>query len=190
MKFLKYILAIISILVVVFFLMGLFKPQLSYECEIWVEKPLAESWAVSQDDEKMPEWIIGFQKMEPILGVSGTVGAVSDIYIISNGEEMIIRETITEIVPNESITMHFTSDFMDMDYKFSIRVIDGKTKISTQTTAVGKGLISKSIIALLGNSIKAQEQTNLSYLKKTIEQNTKNYFYMNDAIIKIDQNSE
>jgi len=49
MKYLKYILGIIAILVMVFFLMGVIKPTLSYDCEIMVEKPLAESWAVSQD---------------------------------------------------------------------------------------------------------------------------------------------
>jgi hypothetical protein len=160
----------------VFFLMGVIKPTLSYDCEIMVEKPLAESWAVSQDEEKMPEWLDGFQKIEHISGTPGTVGAVSDVYFNTDGQDMTVRETINEIVPDESITMTFESDFMDMDYKLTMTSINGKTKISSNTTAVGNGIISKSIMALVGGSIKAQEDTNLAALKKTIEQNTKDYF--------------
>ena len=176
MKFLKYTLGVLAILVIVFFLLGLIKPKLSYECEIIVEKPLVESWAVSQDEEKMSDWLIGFQKIEQVSGTPGTVGAISDVYFITEGQEMSIRETITNIVPEESIAMSFASDFMDMDYKLTMSSIDGKTKISSSTTAIGNGMVSKSIMALMGNSIEAQEETNLINLKNTIEKNSKNYF--------------
>lgn len=176
MKYLKYILGILAVLVIVFFLLAIIKPELSYEYEIMVNKPLAESWAVSQDEEKMADWLDGFQKIEHISGSPGTVGEVSDVYFVSDGQEMVIRETITNIVPNESISMLFTSDFMDMDYKLSMRSVDGKTKISSSTTAKGNGLISRSIIALMGSTIKAQEEMNMTNLKNTIEKNKKNYF--------------
>jgi carbon monoxide dehydrogenase subunit G len=175
MKYLKYILGILAILVIGFFLFGLIKPELSYECEIMVDKPLAESWAVSQDKEKMSDWLDGFQKIEHVSGSPGTVGSVSDVYFISDGQEMTIRETITDIVPDKSITMSFASDFMDMDYKINMESIDGKTKISSSTTAIGNGMVSKSIMALMGSSIKTQEETNLTNLKKAIEGNSKNY---------------
>ena len=176
MKYLKYILGIIAVLIIAFFLLGFIKSEVSYECDVTVDKPLSESWAVSQDDENMAKWLMGFQKTEHVSGTPGTVGAVSDIYFISEGEEMSIRETITEIVPNESISMLFTSDFMDMDYELSMSSIDGKTKIKTNTTCKGNGMVSKSMIALMGNSMKTQEDTNLANLKKTIEENTKDYF--------------
>ena len=188
MKYLKYLLGIIAFLVIGFLLLGFIKPKLSYDCEILVEKPLAESWAVSQDEEKMPEWLTGFQKIEHVSGTPGTVGAVAEVYFNTDGQEAVIRETITEIVPDQSITMSFASDFMDMDYKLSMASIDGKTKINSSTTAVGNGMVSKSIMALIGNSIKAQEETNLSKLKKTIELNTKNYTHLDDDIIKINEN--
>ena len=176
MKYLKYILGILAILVIGFFLLGLIKPELSYECETMVDKPLTESWAVSQDEEKMSDWLDGFQKIEHVSGTSGAVGSVSNIYFDSEGQKMTIRETITDIVPNESISMSFESDFMDMDYTLTMTSVNGKTKISSSSLATGNGLFSKSIMALMGGSIKEQEENNLSNLKKTIENNTKNYF--------------
>ena len=175
MKYLKYILGLITVLVIGFLLMGIIKPKLSYDCEIMVEKLAAESWAVVQDEEKMSEWLPGFQKIEHISGTPGSVGAVSNVYFDNDGQQMSIRETITEIVPDESISMTFEDDFMNMDYKMSLISINGKTRINSTTTAVGNGMISKSIMALIGGSIKAQEEANLINLKKTIEQNKKKY---------------
>ena len=175
MKYLKYILGIFAILVIGFFLIGLVKPQVTYECTIMVNKPLAEAWAVSQDEEKMSDWLNGFQKIEPVSGTPGEVGSVSDVYFVEDGQEMVIRETITDIKPMESISMLFTSDFMDMDYKLVMESVAGKTKISTNTVCEGNGWVSKSLVALMGGFIKSQEETNLMNLKKTIETNSKDY---------------
>lgn len=62
MKYLKYAIGIIAILVIGFLILGLIKPKVTYECEIIVEKPLTETWAVLQDQEKLSEWLPGFQK--------------------------------------------------------------------------------------------------------------------------------
>lgn len=155
MKYLKYILGIIAILVIIFLLIGFIKPDITYDCEIMVNKPLEESWNVTQDEEKMSEWLEGFQKVEQVSGTSGTVGAVSNVYFITDEQEMIIKETITDIKPNESIEMIFESDFMNMDYTLKMASINGKTKISSNTIVKGNGMFSKSIMVLLGNSLKA-----------------------------------
>jgi len=175
MKYLKYILGIILILVIGFFAIGLVKPQIKYDCEVIVDKSLEEAWAVGQDEEKMADWLIGYQKMESISGTPGTVGAVSDIYFNADGQEMVIRETIQEIKPYESITMDFDSDFMNMKYSMHMMEVDGKTKISSTTIAVGNGMFSKSMVAIMSSSFKVQEDINLAALKKTIESNQKQY---------------
>lgn len=175
MKYVKYSLGILAVLVIVFFLLGLLKPEITYDCEIMVDKPLTEAWGLSQDPEKISEWLIGVQKMELVSGQHATVGSVYDVYFDNEGQQMIIRETITEIVPNESVSMVFTSDFMDMDYTLAMESIDGKTKINTYTTATGNSMISKSIMALMSGTFVTQEETNLANLKKAIENNTKNY---------------
>lgn len=179
MKYLKYTLGILSILVIVFLAIGFVKPNVAYDCEIMVEKSTDESWSVLQDTEKLSEWLPGFQKIEHVSGTPGTKGAVSKIYFDNKRESMTIQETITDMVPNEYITMKYESDFMDMDYKLSISSVNGTTKINTSTTAEGNGIIYKSLLALMGSSLKEQEEANLSNLKKTIEQNTKNYLQFN-----------
>ena len=104
---------------------------------------------------------------------------LSEPYLLSHfdndGEMMTIKETITALVPEESISMRYESDFMNMDYTLKMTSVDGKTKINSSTITEGNGLFSKSIMVLIGGSIKAQEETNLANLKKTIERNVENY---------------
>ena len=175
MKYLKYILGILAVLIVGFILIGVVKPEITYDCEIVVNKPIAESWAVTQDEEKLKDWLPTIQKVEHISGTPGTVGAVSDVYFDADGEIMTIRETITDLVPQKSISMTYTSDFMNMDYTLNMADDNGKTKINTSTTTEGNGMISRSMMVLIAGSIKAQEETNLANLKQTIESNAKEY---------------
>ena len=175
MKYLKYILGIIAVLVIIFLALGLLKPEISYDCEIVVDKPISESWAVTQDEEKLKDWLPTIQKIEHISGTPGTVGAVSDVHFDNDGQMMTIRETITDLVPEKSISMTYTSDFMNMDYTLNMADENGKTKIYTSTTTEGNGMISKSMMVLIAGSIEAQEETNLANLKETIEKNIKDY---------------
>ena len=175
MKYLKYAVISLGVLALIFLLVGMIKPEVSYECEITVEKPLSESWAVAQDEEKMVDWLPGFQKIEHISGTPGKVGAESYVFFDNQGEIMKIKEKITDIIPYESISMTYESDFMNMDYKMTMTSDNGNTKIMSNTVTKGNGIFSRSLMALMGGSIKDQEEMNLSNLKKTIENNTKEY---------------
>ena len=103
---------------------------------------------------------------------------------------MVIRETITDIVPNESIAMTYENDFMNMDYTMAMTAVEGKTKISSHSTAWGNGMFAKSMMAFMGGGFKAQEETNLANLKKTIEENTKNYFPVEEEVIEASEEQQ
>ena len=176
MKFLKYFVAVLVLLMILFIGKGLLTPSISYKSEVTVDKSVEETWAVMSDVTKLPDWIKGFKKSELVSGTANTVGAVSNIYIEEGGEEMIMQETITAIKPKEQLAMKFTMDFMDMDYEMLLKEKDGKTYIETETKTVGNGMIAKSIVSFMTSAMKTQEDENLNNLKQVIEANTKNYF--------------
>ncbi|GAA4272507.1 SRPBCC family protein [Aquimarina gracilis] len=176
MKYVKYLLGFIVLLILIFFGSGLLTPSVYYESEIIVNKSAKESWAVMSDESKLPQWIKGFKKTELISGTKNSVGAVSKIYIDDNGQEMTMQETIKEIKPNALMSMKFTMDFMDMDYEMHMKENNGKTTINSKSTTVGNGLFAKSIVSFMRGSMKSQEDENLQSLKKVIEENTTDYF--------------
>lgn len=176
MKYLKYLLYAIGVLALIFFGMGILKPSISYESEVSFNKPIEEAWAVMSDETRITEWLKEIKRIEPKSGTPHTVGAVSEIYVDQNGEEMMMEETITALKTNEQIAMTFTMDFMSMDYEMILSERAGKTHILTKSKTVGNGIFAKSLLAFMSGSMKEQEDINLNNLKKVIEENTKNYF--------------
>ncbi len=176
MKFLKYLLYLILVLVVLFFAVGFIVPSVSYDSTVQVDKSAKEAWAVMSDPANMPKWLDGFLKTELVSGTENTVGAVSNVYFDNNGQEAVIEETVTSVTDYEELGMKFHMDFMDMDYVMLFDEKDGKTTLTSRTTAKGNGMIAKSMVALMKGGMKKQEDTNLASLRDVINSNTKDYY--------------
>ncbi|MBU2019437.1 MAG: SRPBCC family protein [Bacteroidetes bacterium] len=176
MKFLKYFLYFILLITILFFGMGFVKPEVTYESEITVEKPIEEVWAIVSDQSRVTEWLKEIKRMDLKTGKVNTVGAVTNIYMDQNGEEMMMQETITARKKHEYIAMSFTMDFMNMDYEMIFTEKGDKTHIQTKSKTKGNGLFARSILAFMTSSMKNQEDINMENLKNLINKNQKNYF--------------
>ena len=181
MKILKYILFTIVGLAIIFFAIGLIKPSVNYGHEITVNKSLNEAWAVSQDESKANQWIAGLKSIELISGEKGTVGSKYKV-VVNPGEgqedfEMI--ETVVSIKEYDHIEMNFDSEMMDFAQTISFKEADGKTTIKTDSKVMAKGIMMRSMFALMetfGGVFQAQEEKNIEALKKVIEENMTDYY--------------
>lgn len=176
MKFVKYFLGFIGILVLVFVAIGFISPSISYESEIEVNKPVKEAWAVMNDESKISQWLKGLTKAELVSGEKGTVGAVTKFTFKQDGNESIITETIKSIEENKHVSMTFViKDVMNMDYRLDFTEKDGKTYIKSSTINNGEGFIMRSMVPLMKSAMQKQEDENIANLKAVIESNTTNY---------------
>ncbi len=176
MKFLKYLSILILLLVIVFFAKGLITPSISYESQIIVNKSAAEAMAVMSDESKIKDWLEGYIRTELVSGTAGTLGAVSNIYVDNNGQEMAMKETIKKVELNKAIAMDFSMDFMEMEYEIILDESPNNTTIKSTTKVLGNGLFAKSLVSFMKGTMKKQEDINMNNLKKVIEENTTNYF--------------
>lgn len=177
MKYLKYTLGIIALLVLLVIGRGLLSPSISYNTEIVVDKPVKEAWAVVNDESKAHEWLKGITNIKPVSGKKGEVGAVTEYTFNDDGQESVILETMKAIRPNEHVAMDFVmEDVMVMEYQMDFTEKDGKTHIESATTTKGLGLFMRSLMPFMQGSMLAQEDENMANLKKLIEKNTTNYF--------------
>ena len=181
MKILKYIIFVLIALVFLFLAIGFLKPSVNYGHEIIVDKTMKEAWAVHQDETKLGQWLEGFKSIDLISGEPGNVGSKYKV-IVNPGEgqpdfEMI--ETIVSKKDADHIQLSFDSEMMLFDQTTTFSEKDGKITIKTDSNVKGKGMMMRSIFALMemfGGSFKAQEAKNLEALKKVINENTTNYF--------------
>ena len=177
MKYLKYLLGIIALLTVLFIGNGFITPSVAYDSEIVVDKPIKEAWAVMNDESKVTLWLKDITNMEHVSGEKGTVGAVTKYTFNDGSQESVIFETIKAIRPNEYVAMNFVMEgVMDMEYEMNFSEKDEKTHIKSSTVNKGVSMFMRSMVSFMKGSMQAQEDENLSNLKKVIEENTTNYF--------------
>ncbi len=177
MKYLKYIVGIIALLIILFIGKGMLTPEISYSSEFVVDKPIQEAWAVMNDQSKASQWLEGITNIEHISGTEGTVGAVTQYTFTDNEQESKILETMKEIRPNEHVAMDFVMEgVMTMDYKVDFTEQNGKTHIKSSTITTGEGMLMRSMVSFMQSSMQTQEDENMSRLKTLIEENKTNYF--------------
>lgn len=181
MKILKYFLGGLAALLVLFFTIGFLNPSVNYGTEIEVDKPLKEAWAVHKDFSKFDQWLDGFTSIEHLSGEVDAVGSKYKVTVIPEEGQppFIMTETLTSIKDFDHVTLHFDSDMMDFDQTTSFSEKDGKTVIKTDSKVMGKGIVMRSMFALMEmttGSFTVQEAKNIGQLKKVIESNTTDYY--------------
>jgi uncharacterized protein YndB with AHSA1/START domain len=169
MRVVKIVVIIIVVVVAAFFGNGMLNGTVSYDAEVTIHAPITTTWDVMNDEKRVSEWLKDIDRMELVSGKPDEVGAVSHIYVIQNGEEMMMEETITALTPYQHIAMTFTMDFMDMDYAMTLSEKDGVTTVKSSSVTRGNGIFAKSILALMPSAMKQQEETNLNNLKLVVE---------------------
>ena len=194
MKILKTIATILLVLIILFFLVGLFKSEVNYGHTIEVNKPLKEAWAVSQDDSKFDQWLKGFKSIELLSGQKNVAGSTYKVIVNpGNGQpdfEMI--ETLESIKEFEKVRLLFDSDVMDFDQTILFSETNSGSKIQTVSIVKGKNPITKSVFALMEmftNTFQKQETENIEALKVLIDNNTTNYYAV-PASEKVDVNPQ
>jgi hypothetical protein len=180
MKFLKYTLYFVLGFLLVFFAIGFLKPSVSYGHEITVNKSIKEAWAVQQDETKFGQWLAGFKSIDLISGEKGAIGSTYKVVVKPSEEEPDFEmiETLVDKKDFEYAQLSFDSDMMLFVQTTSFSEVDGKTVIKTDSKVSGKGMVMRSLFALmelLGGSFEAQEVKNIEALKQVIEENETNY---------------
>lgn len=176
MKILKYIVITILVIVAAFFLLGMVKSSVSYGHEITVNKPVYEAWSIAQDESKFDQWLTGFKSIELLSGEKGKVGSTYKV-VVNPGQgqpEFVMTETIVSIKENDHIEFHFDSEMMDFHQKMIFTAEGDQSKIRTESRVEGKGMMMKSMFALMemtSGAFQAQEEINIENLKKVVEGN-------------------
>lgn len=180
MKILKYTLFLLVGFVILFIALGFIHPTINYGHTITVDKPIQEAWAVHQDESKFPEWLEGFKSIDLISGENGKVGSKYKV-VVNPGEgqpDFEMTETLISKKDFDHMNMSFDSDMMLFDQITSFAEVNGKTTIKTDSKVSGKGMLMRSMFALMEmttGSFQKQEEKNIEALKRVIEQNTTDY---------------
>ncbi|MEE4246509.1 MAG: SRPBCC family protein [Kangiellaceae bacterium] len=169
MKILLRIAQVITAIILVFFSIGLFVNEFSYQTETVVDASPEQSFQVFSDPTLTSQWLTGFIKFEPIKGQPYTVDSQWKLFIESNGEVMEMTETVTAIILNKQFSFILDNDVMLVDVDITFTAQGGQTLIVSNNKVNGKGLFWKSMLFLSKPFITAQNNVAYQKLAKLIE---------------------
>ena len=168
-KILLALLAIIVVAVVGVLAMGFLKPTYKGTVSVTVNAPAAKTFAVFNNTDNMGKWMNGFKGIENVSGEKNQVGSKWKLHFTENGREMVIDETVTEFEQDK----HFGFDMEDAFAKFHVDVRfeeqNGQTVISQTSEGAGKGIIARSMIAIMSGSVQSQQNEMYGKLKTLVE---------------------
>jgi carbon monoxide dehydrogenase subunit G len=169
MKVLKIILIAILVLIVLFFLTGVFVPTVTYNNSALVKASPEKCWGVLHDTSRMSRWMEGFKSLKLQSGRHMEAGSTYQI-IIEQGERMVMQEKLKEIRENEFVAFELTNDMLKSEFSYTLEPAEGGTQITTQYEVTAKNLLWKSVFALSKSYFKESDKKMLEGLKETIEQ--------------------
>lgn len=168
-KILLALLALIVVAVAGVLAAGFLKPTYKGTVSVTVNAPAAKTFAVFNNPDNMGKWMNGFVKIENASGEKNQVGSKWKMHFTENGREMVIDETVTAFEQDK----HFAFDMEDTFAKFHVDIRfeeqNGQTIISQTSEGAGKGMIARSMIAIMSGSIQSRQTEMYGKLKNLIE---------------------
>jgi uncharacterized membrane protein len=163
--------AILGLILVVFFLLGVFFPDFEYENSVTVNADQQKCWEVFHDVSKMKAWMDGFESLTLKSGGFLQQGSTYEIVIVSNGERMMMDERITDIKPVESVSFELNNDVLKSDAAIRFDSINNQqTVIRSHYKVTGNNLLWRSILFLSKTYLTSTNKQQMDALKKVIEE--------------------
>ena len=169
MKKIKIILIIISTIVLVFLLTGLFVKETTYRAEVNVNKSIKVVFEIFNNSESIKNWVPEVKSFEIVNTNPGKTGSVYKIVIDNKGQEVTMTEKVMAYVPNEKVTLFFDAEGMLKRDDYIFKEKDGVTTITLNTSCQSDSYILACIFPYFKNTFQKQDQSYLNNFKAFAE---------------------
>lgn len=169
MKAIKIILAIITVLILAFFLTGLFVKQVVYTNEVTINKPVKEVFADFQNVELMKVWMPEVKSIETLEEKPQKVGSTYKVVVENKGKLITMKEEVLAYEPNKKITFHFDAENMLKTDAYEFSEQNGVTKLFQTSTCTSESYIMSCLFPYFKGALKKMSQQYLDEFKKASE---------------------
>lgn len=170
MKVVKYIIAGLSLLLILVILPGIVKPALNWEQNLQINRPVKSVYFAMINPMKMGEWIDGFEKVEALGSFSSGAGS-KYLLTLRVGDEIIkIREEITSFKWKEELGLLFHLPQMEVDVTAKFSYENRQTYLNIQTNVRGNNPFQRSVLVFFQKRIQQRLDQNFLNLKSLLEE--------------------
>ena len=150
-------------------MVGLIVPEVKYNSEVTIEKPLSEVWYSYNNLEEVQHWIPEIKNWTKIKETPNRVGSQIEFVVQNNDQPMIMTETITLYEPESKVGLRFETKTMKKEDMILFRPFGQSTTITGEHVCKGSNYLNRCIYAFFKNTFKKVDQNNLNQFKVYME---------------------
>jgi carbon monoxide dehydrogenase subunit G len=169
MKIFKYIALTLFGLLVIFFLIGVFNPNINYINKIELNASPQKSYSLFADTAIMNQWMPGFQSFEKISGTSMEKGSKWKLVLVQEGATYEMTETIVEAKPGEQYSFLLENAVLKNKVDMYFAPSGSKTELTVNNTVTGNNIFWRSLFFFFKSNLKEQSQAMYISLQEMIE---------------------
>jgi hypothetical protein len=151
-------------------LFGLFKPVITYDISLQINRPIAKCWTVYQTDSLKSKWMPGYLRSTLLTGTANAIGSKNTIYYQSAEQVTTMTQTMDSLI-NESL-IAYTIDNRSMHIRTHIRFTSFQANaciIQIHNEVTANNIFLKSLLTFMKSKFESAEQANYQSLKTLIE---------------------
>lgn len=169
MRIFKYIALTLTALLVIFFSIGLFQPEVSYTNKVVINATPQKSYSLFQDTARMKLWMPGFLSFTSIKGKPMEVGSQWKLILVQEGEKYEMRESVTVVKPGEQYSFILDNAVLSNKVDMYFKPVDGKTELTVENKVRGNNIMWRSLFYFFKGGLTEQSDLMYGELKKMIE---------------------
>ncbi|MCB0502302.1 MAG: SRPBCC family protein [Bacteroidetes bacterium] len=170
-KILKSVIGLVLLSFLVFLVLGIPNTQHEMITEIEINAPVEEVYNYVMDIDNNENWLSGFVSADLIKGEKGAVGSEYKVVFLQKGKPMEMKETITDVVPNQKIGFDLSDKMIDGHIDIEFKATGSGTQVKEIHGFHGKSILSRAITKMFSKAIHKGKQEMYDDLKKVIEGN-------------------
>ena len=169
MKFLKFLLKFIVVLLVLFFLSGLIFPKTTYTTTQQVNLPVDKAFELYTNANNRKRWHLGLQSIRTEEEKPGTVGNKYAIVMEVQGTFTKMKQIVTKYKKPQQINYSTQSSEMIKEEVVTFIRLNEQTLITNEASTEGKTYLLKCLYASFFYLIKMEDQAILDNFKTYAE---------------------
>lgn len=165
-----YVIGFIVFCLLGFLLIGVFKPMISYDLTIKINRPLAKCWTIYQTDSLKYRWMPGYKRTILTKGDSLTNGAQQQLIFQSDESEVAMVQTIDSIQNESFMAYSVANHAMNIHTKITFLATEQHAStIQVHNEIRANNIFLKSLMVFMKSKFESSENSNYQNLKDLIE---------------------
>lgn len=157
------------LILVAFFLVGVFAPNVEVNTSILVESTDAEVFESLTDPELIGLWMTDYENLQIENDTQLAIGTNFELTLAEEKTTVVISGVVTDLKHAEFLAFDFSRTEINGQMSILIKEVDGQTQVTALMKPIGNDPFARSVLPIIQGSLKTDLEKRLEALKHYLE---------------------